>query len=280
MATSDSRTDPVGAAAAAQAIMDAGKEQFPKDPPKVEPNEVELPGGLIQGDSVIRTATVRELTGEDEEKLYKALGNKGTRLHFINTLLECGTEQIGEEPATADLLKSLLIGDREQIILGIRRVTYGNEVTVIDYKCPECDSATPLITFEISEDIPVKRLGNPHEEIEFEVELRKGAVARVRLPNGNDQRVLLDHADATLAERNTLMLQQVMSSITEANGTIHSLAGEPSLALKMGIADRRKILNEIVERAPGPRYNDVEFVHDACGKTVTLGIDLGDLFLG
>jgi len=273
-----SRTDPVAAAAAAQRLMDAGKEQFPKEPPDTEPDEVDLPGGLIQDGEVIRTATVRELTGEDEEKLYRSLGSKN-RFQFMNTLLECGTERIGGESATTDLLSKLLIGDREQIILGIRRVTYGNEVTVVNYVCPECEVTTAEITFDISEDVPVRKLGNPREDIEFEVKLRRGAMARVRLPNGADQRVLLEHADATLAERNTFMLQQVMSSITEPNGVIHSLAGEPSLALKMGIADRRTILNEIAERAPGPRYNEITFVHEDCGKEVTLGVDLGDLFL-
>lgn len=276
-----SRTDPVAAAAAAAAIMDAGKTQFPKDPPKLEPDEVALPGGLIQHGELIRTATVRELTGEDEERLYKALAtNSG--YHFINTLLECGTVQIGNEPEseTKSLLKGMLIGDREQIILGIRRITYGDEVTVVNFKCKECDVTTPQITFEISDDITVKKLKDPLEEIEFDVKLRKDAIARVRLPNGSDQQALVDQQDSTLAERNTIMLQRVISSITESNGTTHALAGEPSLALRMGLADRRTILREISERAPGPRYNDIKFTHVDCGKEVSLSIDLGDLFLG
>lgn len=276
-----SETDPVGAAAAVQRIMDAGKTQFPADPPAAEPDIVELPGGLVQGNEVIRTARVRELTGEDEEKLYKAIAANNP-FHFMNTLLECGTLQIGDEPEaeTRTLLKSLLIGDREQIILGIRRVTYGDEVTVVDYTCPECEGTTAQITFEISDDITVKKLDNPRDEIEFDVKLRKDAVARVRLPNGSDQQALTDQSDATLAERNTIMLQRVVQNITDANGTIHTLAGEPSLALKMGIADRRKILREIANRAPGPRYNDVRFTHENCGKEVGLAVDLGDLFLG
>jgi len=72
---------------------------------------------------------------------------------------------------------------------------------------------------------------------------------------------------------------QMMSVIIDPNGTVHSLAGEPSLALKMGIADRRTILNEIAKRSPGPRYNEITFTHADCGKEVTLAIDLGDLFL-
>jgi hypothetical protein len=276
-----STTDPMGAAAAAQAIMDAGKTQFPKDPPKVEPDEVTLPGGLIHGDEVITTATVRELTGEDEEKLYKSLASNNS-FHFINTLLECGTVKIGDEPEseTKALLKNLLVGDREQIILGIRRVTYGDQVTVINFKCRECEGTTAQITFEISDDITVKKLTHPRDEIEFDVKLRKGSVARVRLPNGSDQQALVDQVDATLAERNTIMLQRVIINITDPNGTMHALAGEPSLALKMGIADRRTILREIADRAPGPRYNDIKFTHADCGKEVSLAIDLGDLFLG
>jgi hypothetical protein len=274
--TVSSSTDPAKAAAMAKAVMDAGKEEFPKEPPELAPDTVDLPGGLVRGDEVIRTATVRELTGEDEEKLYKALASNN-RFHFTNVLLECGTELIGDEPAKP-LLKNLLIGDREQIILAIRRVTYGDNITVVNYECPECGVVTPQISFDISEDIPVRKLEHP-SDIEFEVKLRKGSVAHVRLPTGADQKVLSEHPDATLAERNTLMLQNIIRILVDPNGTQHNLAVEPSLALKMGIADRRSILNEVAKRTPGPRYNDIKFVHEACGKEVTLGIDLGDLFL-
>jgi len=47
----------------------------------------------------------------------------------------------------------------------------------------------------------------------------------------------------------------------------------------MGVADRKKILKEVVKRQPGPKYDGVTFTHEDCGEEVSLLITVGDLFL-
>src|SRR5215469_729441 len=91
---------------------------------------ITLNGGLVKGDKVINTAIVKELTGEDEEALARAA--QANYFHFIDRLLRCGVVQLGDEPKsqTEQLLGKLLIGDREQLLLGIREATYGDEIEV------------------------------------------------------------------------------------------------------------------------------------------------------
>ena len=99
----------------------------PEPDPEIPPNDlVDLPGGIIRAD-VIRTAVVRELTGKDEEALARASQSLNP-FHFVNTLLECGVVRFGQEDEseTRQLLKEALIGDRDALILGIRRATYGD----------------------------------------------------------------------------------------------------------------------------------------------------------
>src|SRR5580698_8724844 len=92
---------------------------------------VHLPGGLVRGAQVIRAAEVRELTGEHEEALARAArAQPGSVVHFLNTLLECGVVRFGsEDPSqTQAFLRDTLVGDRDQLLIGIRRATYGDDI--------------------------------------------------------------------------------------------------------------------------------------------------------
>ena len=77
---------------------------------------VTLPGGYITSTGeVITEAEVRELNGKDEEAISKAI-NLGRALI---TILQRGTVKIGTETATETMLDQMLIGDRDQLLLGI-----------------------------------------------------------------------------------------------------------------------------------------------------------------
>src|SRR3954468_25079938 len=91
---------------------------FDGEPPKIDAppdGTVLLPGGLETDDGIVRDAVVRELNGEDEEALAKASGHT---LRYVQALLR-GVETIGGEPVDNKVLRRLLIGDREELILAI-----------------------------------------------------------------------------------------------------------------------------------------------------------------
>src|SRR5579862_3101343 len=161
---------------------------------------VTLPGGLAKKDGVIKTVEVRELTGEDEESLAKA-SQSANPFTFLDRLLRCGVTRIGD---TKDekLLGQMLIGDREAIILGIRRATYGDEIKVSEWECPNCNNKAELV-FSI-DDIPSAKLDDP-SDAEFTVPMRKGGSAKVRLATGEDQLAVFDKPDLTQAQRETVL---------------------------------------------------------------------------
>jgi hypothetical protein len=87
--------------------------------------EVILPGGFVDLEgNVIRTVEVRELNGEDEE----AIARSSTASKALNTILMRGAVSLGDREITKDDFDKLLTGDRESILLGIRKVTFGNEI--------------------------------------------------------------------------------------------------------------------------------------------------------
>lgn len=275
-----SSTDVMAAAGAAAAAFESAKTQFPAAPAN-ESDLVDLPGGLVHGEHVYRTAKVKELNGGDEEKISRALMS-GNMFHFFSTVLECGVETIGDLSAdeTRKLLPQLLIGDREALLLGIRCMTYDDTVDVVDWKCPECGEPVN-ITLSLHDDVKVRKLADPQKETYFDVPLRHGGHATVRLPNGEDQAAVAEKAaDRNLAERNTILLQRCVHEVDQGNGNKIMIAGFPSYVLQMGIKDRRAIIAAIVDRQPGPLYNEIKFNHLSCGNEVTLGLNLADLFLG
>jgi hypothetical protein len=186
--------------------------------------------------------------------------------------------QFGDEPEanTKKLLKDLVVGDRDAVILFIRQATYGDDIIVPDWECPDCGNKTNL-TIPIS-DITTKEINSP-SEYTFTVSLKNKRKALVRLANGHDQTALYDNAKLTQAERDTILLSRCVATLTDADGTEHSLAGMPSIARRMAIPDRRAILKAMADRQPGPRYFDISFKHEDCGKEAMINLGIGDLFL-
>lgn len=272
-------TDPAAAEAAARAVMAESKEKLPSAPVP-DPDLVNLPGGLVVGGKAIRTARVRELNGYDEEKIFRAWGS-GNIAHVMNVILECGVVSFDGQPEsdTAKLVKELVIGDREALLLGIRCATYDDTVDIEGWDCPECGETILHIGLNLREDIEYVNSDEPASALRFDVPLRKGGKAVVRLPNGEDQEAAGEDPKRTLKERNTILLQRCIEYIEQPNGTKISFEAFPSYALQMGILDREKVTQEIVKRQPRPKYDDIRFTHDSCGKEVSLALNLADLFL-
>jgi hypothetical protein len=80
---------------------------------------------------------------------------------------------LGEHHPNSDLLKTLLIGDREAIILGIRRATYGDDDGDGRRAVPAL-WATYVDLNVTLDDIPEKRLDDPIGDVTFFVDLWKG----------------------------------------------------------------------------------------------------------
>lgn len=228
-------------------------------------SEVKLPGGFVKNGELITTAEVKELNGSDEEAIAKA----GSAGRSLNVLLQRGLLKLGSHDATKDDLDTLLSGDRDAILLGIRCVTFG-ETLELDVTCPNCRDEHRL-TLNLVDDVPVRTLKNPVEDRSWYVETKLG-IAEVALPNGIVQRKLMENIDKTSAEINTLLL----------SGCVVSLDGSLSIgtgaALALGMADRSKILDSILERNPGPRLGEVKKACKACGEDISLPLSLVDLF--
>jgi hypothetical protein len=229
-------------------------------------NVVTLPGGYINAaGEVITEAEVRELTGADEEAIARA-SNVGKA---ILTILSRGTVKIGDEKADDKILDQMLSGDRDALILGIFKATFGNEAEVAAF-CSGC-SEFKTISLDMTTDIKTKVLTDPINDRVFTVE-GKNKTYTVQLPTGFAQKEMINNSDKSSAELNTLMLEH----------TVLNINGSPVLSKlqvqNLGLTDRRMIIDEINKRVSGPQFDEISVTCSDCESEVQVPINFGTLF--
>lgn len=279
--------DPKAANAAVEKVL---KQATAVERPHAEMppfDQVELPGGLVRSGEVIRMVRVQELTGKHEEALARAAvppaGSTSINwTHFLQVLLESGVTAIDGVPKDEipNALKDMYVGDRDAIILAIRAATYGDELELENWVCPnpQC-RVESSISLSVLNDIGTIRMEDPRGDGRFKVKLRKGRTAEVRLATGRDVISMFERETLTAAERESILLSRCLLSIIEADGKETLVQGfGGGVAMELSIPDRRAILREMDKRQPGPRYNEVTFVHEECKKEVPVAVGLGELF--
>lgn len=243
-----------------------GPSSEPMLAPPVD-TSVKLPFGLLRDGEALREAEVRELNGADEEALARVAGHP---LRYLDTLLVRGTVQIGGLPSDQKLLRELTMADRDALLVAIRRATYGNDLHFSGLVCPHCGQSSDITVHldELDDPQPFDPLVRT-----FEVRLRRG-MATVRQPTGEDEHALAG-SERNLAERNTLLIARCVVSAELGD---EQTRGSEAMARALGVVDRHAILKSIEEHTYGPRFADVTFTHEACGREVPLPLSAGDLF--
>ena len=245
-----------------QEVVSVSEESDIQLPPDTT---VDLPGGLFDPiDGTTKTAEVRELNGADEEAIAKTSDmGKG-----LLTILERATVKLGDKKPTREDLDSLLAGDREMLLLAIRKVTFGNVVKLGPGTCPDCGEEQ-IFEVNLTNDVKIKQLDN--DERYFAINCKVGEV-RVSLPDGGVQKEIVTSSNKTSAELDTILLK----------GCISSINGLPVMSVSqirdLSINDRRTILKEISDRNPGPQLSEIKKNCQACGQEVPLPLTLADLF--
>ena len=241
--------------------------------------EFELDHGYTDKEGIKHTTvTMREITGYDEETIAKneirnSLGKT------ITTLLANTTVQLGElTPKSVgvkkweDIIKSLPLGDRDKMMLELRKLTNGDEIE-LDMKCPHRGCKTKLKHIvEIDGDIEITPLSSDPESIPFElprgIKDDNGGVTKtgiIRLPNGLDQETVDSIARKNIGQANTTLLARVIKEIDGIKSvnltTIRS----------MSTRDRDYLLRLLADNAYGPKF-EVSFPCPACGEDIDAGV--------
>src|SRR6185436_3341318 len=98
----------------------------------------ELPGGLALDEGRCLTrAVLRPLFGREEEWLTHATHTPSSAR--VTRLLSSCLVSLDGEPVTTGLVRKLLVGDRDYLMLQLRRLSLGDEVNAV-LTCPACSA--------------------------------------------------------------------------------------------------------------------------------------------
>ncbi|MFC2077577.1 hypothetical protein ACFLTM_02070 [Candidatus Bipolaricaulota bacterium] len=162
---------------------------------------VTVPGGSWLDGRCCRDVTLRPLRGSDEAFLHEA-GTSLLPVQLATALLARCVEQLGAERAiTPNLINRLTVGDREALMLQLRRLAFGDRMPCTA-RCPD-----PVCGEQLEWDLEIKDLLQPpytdSQEV-YETSISAGGgdefSVRFRLPTGADQEAAaaqaLDDVDA------------------------------------------------------------------------------------
>src|SRR5215831_3161746 len=171
-----------------------------------------LPGGYVADDGALhREVELSPLTGRIEERLFDAPFHTPSA-SVITTLLAGCIKRLGTlATVDADVVKGLLVGDREYLLVRLRQMAFGPEVEAV-WLCVNAHCRKPMdISFSLAElTIERKTVAARFFTHKFSLVESNGAVeapgldgceVKFRLPTGGDQEALaaIFHADPTAA---------------------------------------------------------------------------------
>jgi hypothetical protein len=178
--------------------------------------EVTLPRGVAFGDYWCRTATLHSITGFEEEFLIGD-GRLMSPAARVTELLRRCLDSIGPvEKVDAQLVRQLSVGDRESLLLHLRRITLGDRIYSILH-CPLCFKRMDL-------DLNVGELmqsphpaAEPYHETIIADETTSYRVI-FRPPNGEDQEVAASLAAVSLTAAEELVIKRCTAKVISPSG--------------------------------------------------------------
>ncbi|MBZ5621712.1 MAG: hypothetical protein LAQ69_23740 [Acidobacteriia bacterium] len=177
--------------------------------------EVHLPGGVPIGEEWCDSAWLRPVTGREEEFLLSE-GRQMTAAARVTELLARCVERLGPvEPVGAELVRRLNVGDREALLLHIRRMTLGERVSCL-LSCPNCGKKMDL-DLEIGE---LLLSPYPHRKKTHAVDIADAENSyRVmfRVPNGEDQEAVANSAAQSVDRAAELVLRRCVERVDSRN---------------------------------------------------------------
>lgn len=214
---------------------------------------------------------VKPVTGVEEE-LFADMKYKNNGGKLITAVLMSTVVEIAGEKPTEQMIKALVIGDRDYAMISLRKTSFGDEA---EYKvrCPKCNKVLTVdYMFDSIEVVHNQEDGFPFELVDG-IEGKEAIVQKAgyfKFPDGNVQEKVGAIVDANASKGLTALLAHCIEKIGDTVVTAENIR-------RMTKRDRDLILNIFMEKAPGPRLS-LDVTCGACGVEFSSMIGADDFF--
>jgi hypothetical protein len=194
----------------------------------METIEINVPTGLSVDGQWCRNVLLQPLTGYEEEFLLQEGKSLSAAARVTHLLTRCVRRLGCLDPVGADTVRRLNVGDREALLLHLRRLALGERVSCL-LSCPSCSKKMDL-------ELQLQELLLPaYAEAKSSYCAKIGAGSEVydvtfRLPNGYDQEAVAPLADDSVDSAAEVLLQRCIQGITTASGD--KVAETPAIVLR------------------------------------------------
>jgi hypothetical protein len=184
--------------------------------------QIRLPGGLWLDGVCHREVSLRPLTGRDEELLNESAG--APPAVQVTRLLASCVERVGAvNEITPEVAARLTVGDREALLLHLRRLTLGTRLQCLA-RCADCGEDVDL---DLSvDDLLVPPYADWKPVYEAGCATASGPVrVRYRLPTGADQAAVAPTALQDIESAAAVLLRRCVVDLRVEDGTALALEG-------------------------------------------------------
>jgi hypothetical protein len=218
-----------------------------------------------------KTAMVQELDGRAEEAMAAATKSLNP-IDLIDSIIMGGLESLdGAAVQSVGDVHRLIAGDRDALLLLIRRCTYGEELE-LGVTCQRCGHRFDA-TIDLGTEVPITPLTS---DPIFPFTLRHGGQVTLRLATGGDQHKAFANPEAALSERNTVIIARCLMAESWGDRKPEDIV---EFVRRMPVADRKGIIDALSERQPGPDYREIEPINcTKCALEIRLFPDVMSMF--
>lgn len=231
---------------------------------------ITLPGGFWHRGRCHRQAELRALAGKDETFFMGEASQLPPARRTTALLVRC-LERLGPlRKVTSEAVRSLSAGDREALLLHLRRLTFGDRLQCV-LSCPE-----PACGEKLDLDLKVKDLLVSPElrrKERYDSTVQENGVAyrvRFRLPSGADQEAAAEQARSDPAAAAEALLRRCVEEVkATSNG------GEACDDLPPGVA--RQLASRMAELDPQAELT-LQLDCPLCGHGFSAHLDAAAFF--
>lgn len=240
----------------------------------VAETQVILPNGCWQGGACHREARVRGIP-EDDEGLVDDLSAAALPVERATLLLaRCVTGLGGRDGPGRQSVRDLSVGDREALLLHVRRLTFGAQMECV-LPCPACNER---MDFQLHVDqllAPATAGSPPHYWEETVVARGVRLRVRFRIPTGADVEEALGRADRPPRES----VQAVLARSVEWVRREGEPGNDSALAIEDWPAELMAQISERMAELDPQAEIRLQLTCPACQHSFTTAFDTGDYFL-